>query len=319
MLLEDNNPIAALFRWAMFMGQPGGRGGDMPGESLAPVESSKPTGLPPISQTSSILVAPGRMSRENSAEFALGRAAGRLSSWRGGATSASVPLGILVHGCHLQADDWESIVWGEPPEQLGRLPHAVLLAWEERDSLRCLCFGTGASQAADGELEADYTVRYLFENISRLAHFDAFRDAGVPLDELETLLRRVTCVDTASHNTVEEVREGLRAFSRTGCTRGVLVSSPTHLPRCLACACDVNEQDPDLFDGSIWASPSDTSYRDASAADVVVVEPPHRGDRDKDLDTLPFHTMVKRSYKVQGEDRARFLARFDALLQEFGA
>ena len=39
--------------------------------------------------------------------------------------------GVLVHGCHLSADGWEHIVWGRPPHELGRLPHAVLLAWEE--------------------------------------------------------------------------------------------------------------------------------------------------------------------------------------------
>ena len=50
---------------------------------------------------------------------------------------------------------------------------------------------------------------------------------------------------------------------------------------------------------------------------MVVVEPPHRGDRDRDLDELPFHTMVKRSYRIGAEQRARFLSRFDELLQEF--
>ena len=40
----------------------------------------------------------------------------------------------------------------------------------------------------------------------------------------------------------------------------------------------------DLFHGPIYASPSDTCYEGAQASDVVVVEPPHRGDRDKSLD-----------------------------------
>lgn len=178
-----------------------------------------------------------------------------------------MPLGILVHGCHLMADDWESIVWGCPPEQLGRLPHAALLAWEERSSLRCLCFGTGASERADdGELEAQYTLRFLFENLARLAEFSAFVEAEVDLSKLEVLLRRVCAVDTVSHNTVEEVRQGLMKFSEAGCKRAVLVSSPTHLPRCLACACTVMELQPELFEGSLWASPCDTNYQDTSVS-----------------------------------------------------
>merc|ERR1719210_1807680 len=58
------------------------------------------------------------------------------------------PAGILVHGCHLQANGWEDIVWGHPPEKLGRLPQTVLLAWEERAAVVVL--GTGASRAQDG-------------------------------------------------------------------------------------------------------------------------------------------------------------------------
>ena len=51
---------------------------------------------------------------------------------------------------------------------------------------------------------------------------------------------------------------------------------------------------------------------------MVVVEPPHRGDRDKGLDTWPFHVFVKRSYKIPPSERAHFLQRFDALLSEYG-
>ena len=250
------------------------------------------------------------------------RSLSKLSEWRGGGSDDALhlknqQLGILVHGCHLQADGWEHIVWGAPPSQLGRLPHAALLAWEERDSLAAICFGTGASQTADGELEGDYTLRVLYERLPQLAEFEAF--AKIPLDRLEALLRRFAFAETVSQNTVQEVQEGLTVFASKGVRRAVLVSSPTHLPRCLACACTVEEEHPELFKGSVWASPSDTSYKDASAKDVVVVEPPHRGDRDKDLDALPFHAMVKRSYRVQGASRAAFLERFDELLKEFGA
>lgn len=51
----------------------------------------------------------------------------------------------------------------------------------------------------------------------------------------------------------------------------------------------------ELFTGPIYASPSDTCYEGAQASDVVVVEPPHRGDRDRSLDPLKFHELVRRS------------------------
>lgn len=273
-------------------------------------------------QTSAFLVSPGlSASWPSNLQSAGSKVAGscdeirRLSVWRGGASSEG-GVGILVHGCHLQADGWEEIVWGLPPDQLGRLPHAALLAWEERDSLACVCFGTGASQASDGTFEGKYTLSLLLDRIPRLSEFAAFD--GVDVNELEALLRRCCVAETTSQNTVEEVRAGLAMFASKGCRRAVLVSSPTHLPRCLACACQVDETEPTLFGGSVWASPCDTSYKGFSGADVVVVEPPHRGDRDRALDDLPFHSMVRRSYKVQGERRSAFLKEFEALLQDYG-
>lgn len=265
-------------------------------------------------QTTAVLVSPARSHGERPAPQLR-----RLSTFRGdgGGAGGQSAIGILVHGCHLEADGWEHIVWGEPPHQLGRLPHAALLAWEERHSLKCVTIGTGASHTAAGEAEGEYMLRVLLERMHTLPEFHAFR--GIPIARLEDLLRNVASAETKSQNTTEEVSEGLMRLAQAGCKRAVLVSSPTHLPRCLACACVVEEREPGLFCGSVWASPCDTSYASASASDVVVVEPPHRGDRDKGLDDLPFHDMVKRSYKVPASKKRDFLKRFDALLKEYNA
>lgn len=225
-------------------------------------------------------------------------------------------MGILVHGCHLEAESWEDIVWGVPPTQLGRLPHAVLLAWEERAHIKSVVCGTGASRATDGRLEGQYTVDLLFERLERLREFDSFK--AIPLPQLASLLKKVVVPDVISQNTIEEVEVGLKLFAEAHCHKAVLVSSPTHLPRCLACACKVETEQPELFDGSVWASPSDTSYHNFSPSDVVVVEPPHRGDRDTALDRLPFHEMVKRSYMISRDKKQAFLEELDALLGKYG-
>ena len=236
------------------------------------------------------------------------------------AITAAQATGILVHGCHVDADGWDGLVWGHPPDRLGRLPRAALLAWEARASLTKICIGTGASRTADGALEGDFTLRLLLERVPRLLEFSAFD--GVPLEELSTLLRRVCVSETTSTSTAEEAERGLALLASAGCTCAVLVSSPTHLPRCLACACAVLERDEALrsMPMSLCAVPSDTSYAGYSASDVVVVEPPHRGDRDRALDALPFHQMVKRSFAVQGgtERKAAFLSQLEALLVEHG-
>eukprot|EP00326_Haptolina_ericina_P013616 CAMPEP_0181217458 /NCGR_PEP_ID=MMETSP1096-20121128/27159_1 /TAXON_ID=156174 ORGANISM="Chrysochromulina ericina, Strain CCMP281" /NCGR_SAMPLE_ID=MMETSP1096 /ASSEMBLY_ACC=CAM_ASM_000453 /LENGTH=261 /DNA_ID=CAMNT_0023309585 /DNA_START=770 /DNA_END=1555 /DNA_ORIENTATION=+ len=223
-------------------------------------------------------------------------------------------FGILVHGCHLQAEGWESIVWGIPPSRLGRLPRAALLAWEERDTLACICMGTAASSTPDGEYEAVVLARMLTRRCHELSQFSAFQ--GIPLRELELLLRSVVHTDLVSTNTREEVTEGLSRFEAAGVTRAVLVSSPTHLPRCLIEGCAVLERQPTLFSGTLLACPSDTCYSGYSSADVVVVEPPHRGDRDRSLDRWPLHELVRRQFALDGPRRRHLLERLDALLDE---
>ena len=222
--------------------------------------------------------------------------------------------GILVHGCHLSADGWEHIVWGRPPNELGRLPHAVLLAVEEQAAV--MVFGTGASER-DGLKESEYTLQYLWDHWAGLLEFEPLQ--WVSLVQAEALIRRIAVVDAVTQNTGEEVRRGLAVMKERHCYSAVLVSSPTHLPRCLACACAIVEQEPGLFEGPVYASPSDTCYDGFDAADVVVVEPPHRGDRRKSLDVFRFHELVRRTYSVPSEKKAEFLERFSALLDEYGA
>lgn len=220
--------------------------------------------------------------------------------------------GILVHGCHLMADGWEHIVWGNPPHELGRVPHAVLLAWEEKASV--VIFGTGASEK-DGLKESEVTVQYMYDHWADLAKFDALKN--IPLDEAMKMMRRITVVDRETQNTDQEVRNGLQVMAQKKCTHAVLVSSPTHLPRCLACACKVAGAEPELFTGPMYASPSDTCYEGASASDVVVIEPPHRGDRDKELDSLQFHELVKRTFRVKPDQKAEFLRELTSLLENY--
>ena len=67
-----------------------------------------------------------------------------------GLLGSSIPLGVVVHGYHCSALHWEEVVWGDQASQkLGRLPHAVLIAWEGRDELVAFICGTGADPIAE--------------------------------------------------------------------------------------------------------------------------------------------------------------------------
>jgi hypothetical protein len=226
--------------------------------------------------------------------------------------------GILVHGCNLYTYQWKTIVWGKPPHDLGRIPKGVFLALYEEAAV--LVFGTGASEK-DGLLEADATVKLMWERFDDLQHFEIFqthfpdiRDA----DHRNAYRERIASileVENTSRNTVEEVRKAGHIFKRHQVEQIILVSSPTHLPRCLRDACMAFDDDPELASFRYWlsASPSITSYMGKSAADVAIFEPPHRPDRP------PFNIndFLKRVNDIPEQERQRFLRRFDELLQEF--
>ncbi len=236
--------------------------------------------------------------------------AGALSLASAGALGGG-SVGLVVHGFHCQGDRFEEVVWGEG-QQLGRLPHAALLAWRARSDLAAVVCGTGASYAVDGvTFEADALVSLLFERLPRLREFEAFE--GVDLAELEGLLRRTVVADTSSVNTEQEVRHALRRLQGDGVRNAVLVSSPTHVPRCLRDACAAC--DDGVFDGIVWASPCGTSW---TSEPPVVLEPPHRGDRDRSLDADSFYATVRRAYAIRGaERREKFLQELRELVAAY--
>lgn len=221
--------------------------------------------------------------------------------------------GVWIHGCHLQSDGWEEIMWGIPPDKPGRIPQGVLLAWEEQASL--LGMGTGASKSKDGRFEGEFIADTLMERLDSLQDFTHLQH--IQPDALKHFVKKVAFAETESQNTLQEIKAAFKGFASLGISRGYLVSSPTHLPRCLACALSVSENERE-YTGEVYVSASATCYKNYNASDVVVVEPPHRGDRDKTLDDLPFHEMVKKSFKISGDKRQAFLQDFQKLLTEYG-
>ncbi len=238
-------------------------------------------------------------------------------------TNLSAPLvrpktGVLVHGYNLNAKQWESVAWGEPPDRTGRVPMGVFAALCEQAEV--MVFGSGAS-SKNGLLESEATVRLLRERFDELAEFSIFAhvlpDLGDPeiagryREQVESVLR----LDTESQNTREEIARAGRVFVDEGVDRIVLVSSPTHLPRCLRDACAIFAENRNLsrFRHGLYAAPSVTGYPGYSAADVTIFEPPHRPDRSE----ANLSKMVARIHNLPAASRGRFIQRLDGLLAEF--
>ena len=79
--------------------------------------------------------------------------------------------------------------------------------------------------------------------------------------------------------------------------RAVLVSSPTHAPRCLRDACAVARQVG--FEGTLSVSPCGTSWTEL---EPVVLEPPHRPDRQPAVSLAgappPFYELARRAARI---------------------
>lgn len=182
-------------------------------------------------------------------------------------------VGVLSHGYHTGAPNWEEIIWGKPPDALGRAPKAVQIALRENAEL--IVFGTGASEK-DGMKEAEYIIYYLFKNFSRLQEFSAFSSVN-----LVTLQKKITgiCVpETFSQNTAEEVHFAGGIFYNHRIEKVYQVSSPFHIFRCHRDAIVAFKKEPSLnvLLPGLAAVASETG---PDPAGTIILEPPHRPDR----------------------------------------
>ena len=225
--------------------------------------------------------------------------------------------GVLVHGCHLDAYDWRGIVWGYPDAgELGRAPKGVLVAHQEQADV--LVFGTGASERVvdrDGKRvvmkEGEYTLDYLLQHFDELADFPAF--GKVDLEALRRQIESTAVAESRSQNTREEVVEAAEHFLERGVERMILVSSPTHISRCVRDAYSALESARFArLRHQLFATPSDSSYLGSRAEDVVIFEPPHRADRH----SAPIHLNVSRILRIPASELGGFLKRLHRLLQE---
>jgi hypothetical protein len=246
--------------------------------------------------------------------------------------------GILIHGCNLNIENWRHVAWGDPPDQLGRIPHGVLMA-KQMDAA-VIVFGTGAS-AKEFELgvnpspgkklvEAVYSLEYLTQHFDSLRKFPAFQEGFATGDGSnepdgdsewrafrESTLSKIV-LDTNSENTTGEIVEAANIFIEHKVERVVLVSSPSHIVRCLRDATSILSSNPKYAHlvRCLFASPSATCYEGSSPGDVVVVEPPHRPDRH----VVSTHRRIQRMLTLQRlehDQLVQLIEEFDDLLQRY--
>lgn len=205
---------------------------------------------------------------------------------------------IVLHGCHLDAQGWEQMIWGEPADGLyGRAPRALMESQKYQDPL--IFWGSGGS-SLNGITEADHTFKLACERFAELAQFSEHSP-----ESFRAYLTSVTHMNRTATTTTEEIVAAAKICRQQVISKLVVVSSSTHIARCLQEAL-IAKADGLLPGVEVYATAADTAYAGYSARDTVVVEPPHRGD----MPQVAFHENAKRLFQfLRSEKHAHGLNR----------
>lgn len=209
-------------------------------------------------------------------------------------TNSTYKIAVLIHGCHLQADEWEKIVFGGDGH-LGRVPIGIEEAIHKKAAL--IFWGSGASQTSDGKTESEYTFsQAIGPKLKHLALHVKKDSQG-----LFQYLKQISYIDHKSQNTAEELDLAIKECLSRNISELILISSPTHIARCLQEACKIKFKQPDI-PIKFYARASETCFADSTPADVTVIEPPHRKDKPK----VPFHLAAKRLFPLLRNPKVAF-------------
>ena len=226
----------------------------------------------------------------------------RSSSAAKSARPAAAPkTAVLAHGFHLQAPNWDAVAWGDGG---GRLGYAYELARSENAEL--LVVGSGASiHEETGESEGAHALRILRERAAAAADDallsnaeidDASQNTRQELERFAALCRargvdRAFCVSSPAH-CPRVARDAAVASRPRGGKRRVsfemrVAAPPPRRRRRVAAAAaspqrfsrpSARRRFRDAHPACRWfVAPCETCFADA--ADVAVLEPPHRPDK----------------------------------------
>ena len=198
---------------------------------------------------------------------------------------------ILIHGCFLQTEEWENIMFGTEAN-LGRVPIGIEEAINKHASL--IFWGSGGSEK-EGVIESQYIFN---QAIGPHLHILAHHMQKEP-EDLRSYLDKISFLDFNAHNTLEEVSLAIDECLLRGIQELILISSPTHIARCLQEACKLKEQR--HLKMRIYARASDTCFAHSTAKDVTIFEPAHRSDTPN----VPIHQTVKGIFQfLKDHDKA---------------
>lgn len=206
---------------------------------------------------------------------------------------------VLIHGLYLGVPDWDKIMLGKSGYgKEGRILRGLKIAYEENSNH--IFWGTGASEI-DGVKEGEYIYHYALKHLPEIA-----RHLGVSRPVASHFIRYRSIINLETQNTREEIAAVMKVLARQDIRRLFIVSSPTHGGRCFTEGEVLRLSEEFAPQGvRIFATGSDVSYANSTPKDVVIIEPPHRGDR---VSEFPLSVTAKKAMRVARSPRgAEFL------------
>eukprot|EP01041_Mallomonas_annulata_P007879 gene7879-16127_t len=234
----------------------------------------------------------------------------------------SVSVGILVHGYNCGAEGWDKVVLGDIEHgKLGRSSHAIAIASRylsmKNTCVKCIFWGSGVPGLC-GLREGEYTLSTQLSKFSDLASFPEF--SHISEESMQTLhdqIKQISITDSSSINTVTEIENAFELFKSLNIDHVILISSATHIPRCIRDASNILES-PDNLDWRpmLLASPAPVCFVNSKVSDVVIFEPPHLPtEKLNENPALRLHLLGKRCLQINSERKPFFLKDMDELLQ----
>lgn len=230
--------------------------------------------------------------------------------------NANKSTAVLIHGLHLEANGWESLVWGElANDTWGTIPRGVVYAWKQQAEL--VYWGSGASER-DGKKEAEWMYQRAVQGADELAAL-----CGTEPETLISFLTERSHIDTQVKDTKAEIVACYDLCLTKGISHVALIPYASQAPRAVREALHYALEDERyaLLKHNLSVEPSDTRYVGVTMPDIVIFAPPHRGDRVSN----PSHVYARRTLNViqklsktgDGDSVGRFLGEWDAVLKKF--
>ncbi len=225
-------------------------------------------------------------------------------------------VGILLHVYHLETNNWEKLVWGDPKkDELGTVTKFAecVLDISFSDSLETIIY-SGPSRR-EGLTEGEHTRRYLFERIDQLSEFPCLKRKLDALNskEYEQFVKRLRRLHKGPviKNTTAEVNRAATYFKEKGVSKVIQVAAVSHAPRCIKNQAIARHKKLIPRDQQWFVVPSETYHAGTKLDDIVILEAPSRGD-DPLKNVHPYITdIMQRFFALTIEKKKIFIKKLN--------